>query len=115
MKIAFYNTKPYDKIWFDIVAREEGFEVLYLEENLDIFSLSNAFGCDAVSISEEYVINEMIIKKIKENGIKAVIVRSGFADNGGYGAEKKDGIDIITIPYPARDSLLKSKWVSYLP
>lgn len=32
MKIAFYSTKPYDKIWFESLNKEQyGFEIDFLE------------------------------------------------------------------------------------
>ena len=35
MKIAFYDTKPYDKIWFEPMAKEKNIEILFLEEKLN--------------------------------------------------------------------------------
>ncbi len=34
MKIAFFDTKPYDKIAFDAVSKEMGYEITYFEERL---------------------------------------------------------------------------------
>ena len=29
MKIAFYDTKPYDKIWFKPLAKEHNFDITF--------------------------------------------------------------------------------------
>ena len=44
MKIAFYDTKPYDKIWFAPLAKEMGIEIQFLETKLnkDTVRLSKA-------------------------------------------------------------------------
>ena len=33
MKIAFYDTKPYDKTWFKPLAKEHGFDITFLKQN----------------------------------------------------------------------------------
>ena len=30
MKIAFYGTKPYDKIWFEPMGKEYGFDIHFI-------------------------------------------------------------------------------------
>ena len=35
MKIAFFDTKPYDKIAFDAVSKEMGYEITYFEEKIN--------------------------------------------------------------------------------
>lgn len=31
MKIAFYGTKPYDRIWFEPMGKEYGFDIHFIE------------------------------------------------------------------------------------
>ena len=31
MRIAFYSTKPYDKVWFEPLGREYGFDIHFIE------------------------------------------------------------------------------------
>ena len=115
MKIAFYDTKPYDKIWFDIVAREERIKVIYIKESMNNNSVAFAIGCNAVSIHESSEIDDEVIKTIKNYGINAVLIRSDNSDNDRLIKEKRQGIDFIIIPSASLQSLFKSKWVSYLP
>lgn len=45
-KIAFFDTKPYDKEWFDRL--NPGYEIVYFESKLRARSARLAEGCEAV-------------------------------------------------------------------
>ena len=115
MKIAFYDTKPYDKIWFDIVAREEGFEVFYFEDKLNSDTITYASGCDVISYYGIIEISAAVLKKIKDSGIRVVLVRSAFDTSRELVKYEKEGIVFIKICSSMSQNLIKSKWVSYLP
>ncbi len=115
MKIAFYDTKPYEKIWFDIVAREEGFEVLYFDESLNHNTLLLASGCEVISVFGNSEIDEETLRKIRDLGIRIVLVRSDCPEKKGLIKYEKEGIIFINIFSSMSQNLIKSKWVSYLP
>ena len=48
MKIAFYDTKPYDKTWFKPLAKEHGFDITFFETKLSKDTAILATGNDAV-------------------------------------------------------------------
>ena len=31
MRIAFFSTKPYDRIWFEPMAKDYGYEIYFIE------------------------------------------------------------------------------------
>ena len=35
MKIAFYGTKPYDRLWFEPLAKEYGYRIFFIENLLN--------------------------------------------------------------------------------
>ena len=101
MKIAFYDTKPYDRIWFEIIANDEGFETKYIEEAIDEDTVSLAEGYDAVSVysdietgcvagketfdisNESQIrdnITDKIIRRLYEEGIRAILLRNEKID-----------------------------------
>ena len=43
MKIAFYGTKPYDKIWFEPMAKDYGFETALRDESKGDFIKERRF------------------------------------------------------------------------
>ena len=47
-KISFFDTKPYDKIYFDKLVKEYSFEMIYHEEKLNAKTAILAKGSDAV-------------------------------------------------------------------
>jgi len=45
-KVCFFDTKPYDKIYFDPFSKEYNFEIVYCESKLNEKSVVFANGCD---------------------------------------------------------------------
>ena len=61
MKIAFFSTKPYDRIWFEPMGKEYGFEIRFYEVPFHEETVSLANGFDAVCIFvNDYVNADMI-------------------------------------------------------
>ena len=50
MKIAFYGTKPYDRIWFEPMGKEYGFDIHFIEAACDQETVFLAKGHDAICI-----------------------------------------------------------------
>ena len=62
MKIAFYSTKPYDKIWFEPLSKEYGYEIRFLENSCNEETIFMAKGYDAICI----FVNDYFQNPIKE-------------------------------------------------
>ena len=79
MKLAFFDTKPYDIPGFDHYAIPAGIEIKYFESNLTIDSVSLATGYNAVCVFVNDVVNSDVIEKLYELGVKAIVLRcAGF-------------------------------------
>lgn len=79
MKIAFYDTKPYDRIWFEAMAKEKGQEIHFYETKLKEDTTDLAKGCDAVCIFVNDDAGKPVIDRLYEMGIKAILLRcAGF-------------------------------------
>lgn len=50
MKIAFYDAKPYDRVWFDKYVIEYGYTIKYIESHLSLETTILAKGCEAVCV-----------------------------------------------------------------
>ncbi len=98
MKIAFYDTKPYDKIWFEPMANEKGFEILFLEEKLNKHTAAFAKDCDAVCIFVNDDAKKDTIKKLKENGVKAILLRCAGFNNVDLKQAEAEGIVCLRVP-----------------
>ena len=78
-KLAFFDAKEYDKNSFDIYARQNDIEIKYYEPRLTIDTVSLAKGYDAVCVFVNDIVNKEVVEKLKEYGIKVILLRcAGF-------------------------------------
>lgn len=99
MKIAFYDTKPYDKIWFEPMAKEKGFEILFLEEKLNKHTAAFAKDCDAVCIFvNDDATKKETINRLKDNGVKAILLRCAGFNNVDVKEAQEAGIVCMRVP-----------------
>lgn len=79
MKLAFFDTKPYDIPGFDRYALPAGIEIKYFESGLNIDTVSLAAGFDAVCVFVNDVVSADVVQKLWELGVKAIVLRcAGF-------------------------------------
>lgn len=79
MKLAFFDTKPYDIPGFDRYAVPAGIEIKYYESNLNIDTVSLAAGFDAVCVFVNDIVSAQVVQKLYELGVKAIVLRcAGF-------------------------------------
>ena len=79
MKIAFFDTKPYDKQAFDQIADQYGAEIKYFETKLNEDTAGLAGGFEVVCVFVNDTVNAAVIDKLYELGVKVVALRcAGF-------------------------------------
>ncbi len=98
MKIAFYDTKPYDKIWFEPIAREKGFEITFHESKLNENTAVLAYGYDAVCIFVNDDAGEKAVNKLADYGVKVILLRCAGFNNVNLKAAEKRGIKVMRVP-----------------
>lgn len=97
MKIAFFSTKPYDKIWFEPMAKDYGFDIRFLEMPFQEETIMLARGYDAVCIFVNDYVSAQMIQQLYEMKVKAILLRSaGFNHVDVKAAEDK--ILILRVP-----------------
>ncbi len=97
MKIAFYGTKPYDKIWFEPMAKDYGFEIRFIELPCNEETVFLAKGYDAICIFVNDYVNAKMVEQLYEMKVKAILLRSaGFNHVDVKAAEDK--IVILRVP-----------------
>ncbi|MDE7357913.1 MAG: 2-hydroxyacid dehydrogenase [Lachnospiraceae bacterium] len=97
MKIAFFSTKPYDRIWFEPMGKDYGFEIRFYEVPFHEETVSLAKGFDAVCIFVNDYVNAEMIKQLYDMHVKAILLRSaGFNHVDVKAAEDK--IQILRVP-----------------
>jgi len=79
MKIAFFDTKPYDKPSFDKFGAEQGISFKYFETKLNEDTAELANGFDGVCVFVNDTVNAAVIDKLCEMGVRIVALRcAGF-------------------------------------
>ncbi len=79
MKIAFFDTKPYDKPSFDHYGKEHGVTFKYFETKLNEDTVDLATGYDGVCAFVNDTVNATVIDRLAALGVKVLALRcAGF-------------------------------------
>ena len=97
MKVAFYDTKPYDKIWFEPMMDEYGYEVKFFDNKLNEDTVVLSKGYDAVCIFVNDSATKEVINTLYENGVKIIALRCAGYNNVDFSAAK-DKITVVRVP-----------------
>jgi len=94
-RIAFFDTKPYDRTWFD--ALNTKYEIDYFEIKLNERTAVLTKGFDGMIAFVNDEINEKAINTLVENGVKVIAMRcAGYNNVDIKAADKK--ITIVRVP-----------------
>ena len=79
MKVAFFDTKPYDKKFFEIYGEKKEITFKFYETKLSEDTVELAKGCDAVCVFVNDTVNSSVIDRLYEIGIRVLALRcAGF-------------------------------------
>ena len=81
MKIAFFDTREYDRPAFQELADEAGIEVNWFEARLDRHTAALAKGADAVCIFVNDTADAEVIDTLYELGVKMILLRCAGYNN----------------------------------
>lgn len=98
MKIAFYDTRPYDMLWFDPLLKENDLEPQYIQNRLSCETVSYAHEADAICIFVNDVCDKDVIDRLADMGIKLILLRCAGYNNVDLKAAAKKGIKVYRVP-----------------
>ena len=81
IKVAFFDTKEYDRPSFERYGAEHDIEFRFLETKLNEDTVELASGCDAVCVFVNDTVNEAVIDGLYKRGIKLIALRSAGYNN----------------------------------
>ena len=81
MKVAFFDTKPYDIPGFDRYAADAGLEIKYFEPKLNVDTVSLAAGFDAVCVFVNDSVNAQVVDALHKMGVQAIALRCAGYNN----------------------------------
>ena len=94
-KVAFFDTKPYDKEWFDRLNKD--FEFKYHEHKLTADSAGLAHGCKAVVAFVNDTLDKETIDRLCDLGVKLIAMRCSGYNN--VDIKYADGkINVVNVP-----------------
>ena len=97
MRIAFFSTKPYDRIWFEPMGKDYGYDMHFIEAPFNEETVTLTDGHDAVCIFVNDSVTAGMIDRMCEMGIKALLLRSaGFNHVDIHAA--KGRIPVLRVP-----------------
>ena len=96
-RIAFYDTKPYDKVWFEKLKGEYDFEIKYFENKLNSDTAFMANKCDGVVAFVNDIIDKATIEQLFEHNVKMIAMRCAGYNNVDFKAAFEK-VHIVTVP-----------------
>ena len=73
VKLAFFDTKPYDRQWFD--EMNTGYEIVYFESKLNARSARLAAGCEAVCAFVNDTVDAATVDELCAAGVRVLALR----------------------------------------
>lgn len=98
MEIAFYNTKPYDKLWFEPLSSQYNCNIHFIESGFNSHTLILAKDCDAVCIFVNDTITRAAAAQLADYGIRLILLRCAGFNNVDLSAAKEFGLTVLRVP-----------------
>lgn len=97
MRIAFFDTKPYDRSSFEQLGKDNNIEFKFFETKLNEDTVKLASGFDGVCIFVNDNVNDAVVNSLYEYGVKIIVLRcAGFNNVDLKTAEGK--ITVVRVP-----------------
>ena len=96
MKIAFFSTQSYDKLFFN--RFKEHHEVVFHEAQLTEHTAELAKGCDVICVFVNDQVNKQVITVLAAQGIKLIALRSAGFNNVDLESAAANNISVVRVP-----------------
>lgn len=111
-KIAFYDTKPYDKTWFERL--NPGYTLKWLETKLDRETAPLAGGCDAVCTFVHDTLDRETFSVLQRLGVRAAALRCAGYNNVDLRAAGELGLAVLRVPAYSPYAVAEHAWALLL-
>jgi len=103
LKIAFFGTKDYDRIFFSELEKDKGkgtynSEIKYFSSNLGPETANLANGYDAVCVFVNDNVSRPVVEQLHDYGIRLILLRCAGFNNVDLEAAKEYGITVLRVP-----------------
>jgi D-lactate dehydrogenase len=97
IKIAFFDSKPYDKESFERINKKFGFEIKYFKYHLSAESVMLSQGYNVVCAFVNDIISADVVEKLYSNGVELIALRSAGYNNVDFKAAMNK-IHVVRVP-----------------
>lgn len=96
-KIAFFGTKPYDRVSFDVLNKNFGFDIRYFKGHLNRDNVILTQGMDAVCVFVNDTVDAEVIDALVANEVKILALRCAGYNNVDLEAAR-DRLPVVRVP-----------------
>lgn len=104
MRITFFGTKPYDRIWFEPLGREYGMDICFVESRLSPETAVLAKESEGVCIFVNDTADKQTIDALYELGVRVIFLRCAGFNNVDLKAAKGK-IHVLRVPSYSPDAV----------
>lgn len=98
MKIAVFSTKAYTERSMRAANQAYGHELFFFEERLNRQTADLAAGSEAVCVFVNDVLDEPVLQRLSELGVKLIALRCAGFNNVDLHAAEKLGLSVVRVP-----------------
>jgi D-lactate dehydrogenase len=98
LNVAFYDTKPYDRRYFDTAEGGEVLQIQYFDFRLSTETAASSEGAQAVCVFVNDRLDEKCLSEIQRRGVKLVALRCAGFNNVDIQAAKTLGLAVVRVP-----------------
>lgn len=98
MRIAFFNTKRYEKQPFEAANQGAGHEILWIDLPLRAETADLAKGCEAVCVFVNDQVDAAAIARLQQAGVRLVATRSAGYNHIDIPAAHAAGLTVVRVP-----------------
>ncbi len=98
MKITFFSTQPYDKVFFEEHNRHFGFAMDFFEVGLNEKSINLIEQSQAVCVFVNDKVTDGVIRQLVAKGVKVIALRCAGFNNIDLESASRHGIPVVRVP-----------------
>ncbi|MCQ2505355.1 MAG: 2-hydroxyacid dehydrogenase [Saccharofermentans sp.] len=98
MRLAFFDTKPYDREVFEPLLKASGIETIFYDTRICQDDCILASGCDAVCVFVNDEVDRKVIDTLAEYKVKVIALRCAGFNNVDYKYANSKGIKVVRVP-----------------
>ena len=97
-KIAFFDTREYDKKFFNQENEKFGFKIDFFDFKLSRDTAKLTKGYEVICVFVNDIVDEKVIKILAQNGVKLLALRCSGYNNVDLRATSQCGIKVVRVP-----------------